>query len=253
MAWGLSASAQVIPHVTGTFLTPGGATPSAAGLRTILTINGTPVYGTLDFVPYDSQGRRAASVNCGGVNYAPQNVRGWIRGDGQIIDGTGALGVDLLPQAGCSPAGLVMRATIRLAPSADGRIQGVTWFEQKQLTQTAALDWGALPIVTSSPAQYTGYYSIQDEGAPLPQRNILDIAGPGASCADDAVNLRTICNITAGGGGGGGSTEIQTNGADIASQTPVNFRDNATVTWTNPSLGNVEASIAAGGITNTMI
>src|SRR5581483_9671249 len=123
-----SGAAQTVPHVTGTFKTAGNQTPLAAGLRSIATIGATVVYGSVDFQPYDSTGNKPTRILCGGVTYIPQKVRAWIKGDGTLVDNaTGAAGVDLVPTQGCTPAGLVMRATITLAPSGDGRIASVTW------------------------------------------------------------------------------------------------------------------------------
>lgn len=249
-----TAHAQTIPHVTGTFLTPGGKTPSDANLKQIATISSTPVYATIDFQIWDNYGRKPSAILCGGITYLPQKVRGWIRGDGQLIDGTGAIGVDLLPEIGCTPASLVMRAFIRLAPSADGRVDSVAWQEDKQLPQTASVDWGTLSLVAGTQASYIGYSSIQDEGTSLPQEKFLNFTGDAVSCADDSANTRTTCTVTGtGGSGGSGGSQHEVNGVNALQNDPINFRDNTAVTFTNPSLGNIEANIANGAVTNTML
>src|SRR6266571_4629561 len=139
------AAAQTIPHVSGTFKTPEGKTPSQAGLRSIATIGAVAVYGTIDFQPFDSQGNRPTRILCGGITYIPQRVRGWIKGDGTLVDNyTGAAGVDLIPDIGCTPAGLVTRAFITLAATSDGRVASVTWTEDKQIPQQTSVDWGSL-------------------------------------------------------------------------------------------------------------
>src|SRR5579885_3770539 len=56
-----------------------------------------------------------------------------------------------------------------------------------------------------------------------------------------------------GGGGGGDGSQHQVNGLAVLLNNPINLRDNATVTWTNPSAGNIEANIASGGVSNAML
>ena len=72
--------------ITATFKTPSGLTPAAANLKPITTVNGTQVYGTAEFDPYDLSGNRSTRIVCGGITFLPQSVRGWIRGDGALVD-----------------------------------------------------------------------------------------------------------------------------------------------------------------------
>jgi hypothetical protein len=238
-----SGAAQTVPHVTGVFKTPGNQTPQAAGLRSIATIGATAVYGSIDFQPYDSSGNKPTRILCGGVTYIPQKVRAWIKGDGTLVDNaTGAAGVDLVPTQGCTPAGLVMRATVTLAPSDDGRIASVTWTEDKSLPQQASVDWGSLAAAGITAPTYTGYATIENGGVALPARNILNFLGGG--CTDNTSTLATDCPT---GGGGGGAT-IQTNGVSNTSQAVLNFQNSSKIAFSNPSSGNEQATIVAGSI-----
>ena len=137
-------AAQTIPRVTATFKTPENKTPSAAGLRVVATISSIAAYGTVDFVPVDSSGNQITRILCGGVTYQPQRVRAWIKSDGTLFDRAGAAGVDLVPTAGCTPAGATMRATISFPASTNGRRPEVIWTERKSVTQVANVDWSAL-------------------------------------------------------------------------------------------------------------
>ena len=238
------ASAQTIPHVTGTFKTPEGKTPSQAGLRSIATINAVPVYGSVDFQPYDSSGNKPTRILCGGITYIPQRVRGWIAGDGTLVDNyTAAAGVSLVPNAGCTPTGLVTRAFITLAATADGRVQSVTWTEDKTLPQQASADWGALAAAGITAPTYIGYATIENGGVALPARSILNFLT--GSCTDNAATLATDCPS---GGGGGGPT-VQTAGVNNSSQTILNFQTGAaanglSIAPTNPSGGNEQFALS---------
>ena len=244
------ASAQTIPHVTGTFKTPEGKTPSAAGLKAMATIGATPVYGTIIFQPFDSSGNKPARILCGGITYVPQQVRGWIKGDGTLVDNyTAAAGVDLVPNAGCTPAGLVTRAFITLSPTPDGRVQSVTWTEDKTLPQQASIDWGSLAAAGVTAPTYIGYSTVQSSGANLTARTTVNFVNGG--CVDNAVTLTTDCTFT--GSTGGGPT-LQTNGLNNASQTTLNFQTGAavnglTITPSNPSLGNEQLALS-GALTD---
>jgi hypothetical protein len=201
--WLPSLSAQTIPHVTGIFKTPGNQTPTQAGLRQLTAIAGTPVYGSVDFTPYDPAANRPTRVLCGGTTFPPQPVRAWVKGDGTLVDDfTAAAGVNLVPTIGCQPDGLVIRATIVFAPTQDGFTPSVTWSEDKQMPQSASVDWGAQPVAGISALTYTGYNSIQNEGTPLTGRATVNMIGSGVDCADNPGSLRTDCTVTGGGGGG---------------------------------------------------
>jgi hypothetical protein len=62
------------------------------------------------------------------------------------------------------------------------------------------------------------------------------------SAYDSTTGLFT-CSADQTGAGGGASTEVQVDGVDTTSQTPINFQDSSSVTFSNPSAGNVQASV----------
>src|SRR5207245_7457920 len=139
-----------------------------AGLKVMATIGSTPVYGSIDFQPYDSAGNKPTRILCGGITYIPSRVRGWIKGDGTLVDNyTAAAGVDIVPNAGCTPTGLVTRAFITLSPTPDGRVQSITWTEDKTLPQQASIDWGTLAAAGVTAPTYIGYSTVADAGISL--------------------------------------------------------------------------------------
>jgi hypothetical protein len=195
----VAAQAQTIPLVTGTFKTPAGQTPVQAGLAQVATINATAVYGSIDFVPTDSAGNRPTRILCGGITYLPQPVRGWVKGDGTLVDNnTAASGVSLVPTIGCTPAGLVYRAKATMNGTADGRIPSVTWTEDKGIPQQVTADWGSLAASGITAPAYTGYATVQNIGTSLAARNTINFTGGG--CVDNPGSTRTDCTLAGGGG-----------------------------------------------------
>src|SRR5882724_6521367 len=96
------AKGQTTPtHLTGTFKTPQNLTPAAAGLKQIATIVATPVFGQIDFQPWDAGRNAPTALLCGSTTYPPQPVRAWLKGDGTAIANDATAGVDLIPTAGC--------------------------------------------------------------------------------------------------------------------------------------------------------
>lgn len=145
----LTARAQTIPRVSATFKTPENKTPLAAGLKVVATLhdsmgNAVSAYGTVDFVPFDTSGNKVTSILCGAKTYVPQNVRGWIKSDGTLMDRAAAAGVDLVPTTGCLPANTKMRATIIFPASTNAHRAESTWVESKSVPQAASADWGSL-------------------------------------------------------------------------------------------------------------
>ncbi len=240
------AAAQTTPtHVTGTFKTPGNQTPTEAGLKKVATISTTAVYGSIDFEPFDSAGNRPVRILCGGITYVPQPVRAWIKGDATMIANDATAGVDLIPTAGCTPSGLVYRATIKLSGSTDGRLPGTVWSEQKQLPAQTSVDWGALAVAGISALTYTGYNSILDEAAALAARNTVNFTGAGVTCTDDAGNLRTNCAIS--GTAGPAYATVQEEGAALAQRASLNFIGTAVTCVDNAGAARTDCTVTGGG------
>lgn len=61
---------------------------------------------------------------------------------------------------------------------------------------------------------------IEDEGVSLPQRAVMNFAGPGVTVTDDGT--KTLVTVTGGGGGGGGHV-IEDEGIALPQQTTMNF------------------------------
>ena len=224
LAFATAVRAQApLTNVTGTFLTPGGQTPAAAGLRAIATIGGASVYGTVDFTPLNSAANLPNAILCGGVTYIPQPVRGWISATGTLLNNAGAAGVNLVPNIGCQPAGLVTQARIAFAPSADGRIQSVVWIEQKQVPQTASVDWGSLSLASTIVPAFS--YQLSNGGTINDYENFTAISAPANPATgfarvffNSANNLFSCitstganCNPSGSGTPGGTNGQIQYN------------------------------------------
>lgn len=140
--------------VNGTFKTPGGQTPQAAGLSILQTVAGTNVCGQVDFQAYDSAGNRVIRLIWNNVTYFPQRVRGFVRcSDGAIINDTGAAGVALIPNSDAQPSGTVYLLTGSLTASTDGTIAAQNWAEEKAIPDQTSVDWGTLSVAAvASPA-----------------------------------------------------------------------------------------------------
>lgn len=263
LALGFAASTLGQTAITGTFKTPAGQTPAQAALKAITVVNGVPVYGTADYDPYDQFGARATRISCAGVTFLPQTVHGWIRGDGLLVSNdASATQIPLIPTKGCQPANLVYRAVYSLNGSADLRIRAVSWTEFKEIPQLALVDWAALSQSTFSKAAFS--YVQQNGGVVLDYLDFLftstPLNPPAGYCrayADTAT--QKMKGVTSTGadcnpsGGGSGGSQHQVNGVAVLSNDPINFRDNTVITFTNPSLGNIEAGIANSGITDAML
>jgi hypothetical protein len=83
-----------------------------------------------------------------------------------------------------------------------------------------------------------GYRTILDEGSALTERQIVNIIGGGATCADNTITLRTDCDFSAGGGG----DSVSVNGSPA---TDANFID-GDIDWTldtGPSPDTISATV----------
>jgi len=139
LAWGHTGTT-----ITGTFKTQEKKTPAQANLKQLDTIAGIAVYGTVDFVATDPKSKRTRELTFAGVTHLPQNVRGWIKADGVLINSAGAAGVLLVPTAGAIPAGMAHCATIFFNVSVDGRLKPTSFGQCKFVPDQASADWTAL-------------------------------------------------------------------------------------------------------------
>jgi hypothetical protein len=71
--------------------------------------------------------------------------------------------------------------------------------------------------VTIASSASAGYNTVQNQATNLTQRNVLNMQGPGVTCADNAAQTRTDCTISGSGGGGGSPNYAQS----FTSQTSV--------------------------------
>lgn len=190
--------AQTGTKITGTFKTAGKETPSSAGLKVFATIATIATYGYVEFVPYDSSGATVLAIQCGTTTYAPFPVRGYIKGDGTLIDDSGAAGVNVVPNGGCDPSGTVTRARIFLNVSTDGRIPSASTIQAKTVPDTTTADWGALPPAPITAITYLGISAIQDEAIPIATGGPLDFQGAAITCVFNVPGQKTICTVSSG-------------------------------------------------------
>lgn len=74
-------------------------------------------------------------------------------------------------------------------------------------------------------------------------QQVTPCVGGGTGALASRTNGAWSCSL--GSGGGGGTTaEFLVNGIDTSSQTVINFQNGNGVTWSNPSAGNIQASIS---------
>lgn len=57
------------------------------------------------------------------------------------------------------------------------------------------------------------------------------------------------CAADQTGGGGGGGSQHQANGTNLAANDPINFQDTATIAFSNPSAGNLQAALQDSAVT----
>lgn len=182
--------------VNGTFTVPSGQTPQQAGSRIVGTVAGTPVYGYVDFRPTDPTGNTPQAMICGNITVIPHTIRGYIRGDGKLIDSLSSLGVDLTPTIGCQPTKTVDQARIFISRTSGGGIGSspdLFWTEYKEIPSQPAIDWGTMPLAPPTAPVYQGYRQILISSGALPARTKLKVIGTASQCSDDSANDSTNC------------------------------------------------------------
>lgn len=109
----------------------------------------------------------------------------------------------------------------------------------------ASFDFGTAAPLASEIIAAQAYQTVQDEGAPLISQRVLNFVGVGVTASNDVANQRTTVTIS---GGGGGGSQHQVDGANLAANDPINFQDSATVDFSNPAAGNIQAGVKDASI-----
>lgn len=190
----LAATAKAQTTITGTFLTPSGQTPAAAGLKTLQTVAGTAVCGELSFVPYNSATGHVTSILWNGKTYLPQETRGYIRcSDGALLSPAGAAGISIVPNTDAQPAGTLTWMSGGLTGSTDGSILSTNWSEAKAVPDQPSVDWGTLPVASIVDV---GYQTVSVGGVAVNPRTVLNFT-TGVACSDNTASTRTDCSVSA--------------------------------------------------------
>ncbi|HXE75322.1 MAG TPA: hypothetical protein VNN18_06785 [Candidatus Xenobia bacterium] len=158
---------------------------------------------------------------------------------GQIDAGCVVRGNDTI-----SPAGTFYRVRIVSATGQE------LLPERRYVINGATFDLGAATPLASDTVAAQAYQTVQDEGAALIGQRVLNFVGPGVTASNDAANGRTTVTIS---GGGGGSATHQIDGVALTAQDPINFQDTATIDFTNPSAGNLQATVRPASVTDAML
>lgn len=207
----LPTSAIAGTHVTATYDL--GANP-----RVMVTVNGTPQYG-LVFA------QRNKRVTYGEVEYGPSVVKGYLNSSGQLNDGAGNLWLDLIPNLGATPGDSYYVVTFNI----QGRVHAEIWVVPDVASVAAEVCRQAQPPSSTAPALF--YQFLQQAGDDLPQRQKLNFAGSGVSCADNAGQLRTDCAFSGGGGGSVPKASATVSGTvktDVTASDPVVYLQSST-------------------------
>jgi len=270
------AQAQTGTTVTGVTKTQGQQTPATAGLKVLKCIGGTgtpptctggtAVYGTVKMqaCAIDSTGRCTSypQVSCGtGQGFLGPRL-GYIKGDGTWIDEAAAAGIKQVPNSGCTPAGLATEAEIMLTESVAEpvRLPRSMLKERKVIPDQPSVVWYALSdaIVPTQAGgkqsesqgtindfeQWKRFAAASVPNAASTYDNIfVDSADNKLKAKDSAGAVREL----------GGGTVISIDAVNLTTQSPLNFQDTATIDFTNPSAGNVQAAVKSGSITDAML
>ncbi|MCL4522639.1 MAG: hypothetical protein M1453_07765 [Acidobacteria bacterium] len=166
-----------------------------------------------------------------------------IGGQTTVSVANGAFTVQLYPNTTAVPAGTSYRVTFALK---SGRVSTEYWVVPASATSVslATVRAPSVPVPTVMFGESQVVNLITDLAkkvelpAPCAQGKILESNGsstpPQVNCVDPV---------------GGSGSQHQVSGANLASNNPVNFQNSSSVAFTNPSAGNVQASLADGGVT----
>ncbi len=167
-----------------------------------------------------------------------------IAGQTTVTVTNGAFSSQLYPNTSAVPSGTSYRITFALR---SGRITTEYWVVPTSAAPVALVSVRAptvpIPAVMFAEAQVTNLVTdlLQkiELPSPCPSGKVLESNGsstpPQVSCVDPS--------------GGGSGSQHQVNSANLASNNPVNFQDSASISFSNPSAGIVQASVRDGAIT----
>lgn len=167
-----------------------------------------------------------------------------IAGQTTMTATNGAFSVQLYPNSGAVPAGTSYRITFALK---SGRVTTEYWVVPPSAAPVALAAVRAptvpVPTVMFAEAQVTNLVADLSRKielpSPCPSGKVLESNGsstpPQVNCVDPSA--------------GGSGSQHQVNGANLTSNNPVNFQDSASISFVNPSAGNVQTSVKDGAIT----
>jgi hypothetical protein len=157
----------------------------------------------------------------------------------------GALGVQLYPNDAATPAGTSYRVQYALR---SGRVSTEYWVVPASATPVAlvAVRSPTVPV----PALMVSQAQVTNLPADLARKVELPSPCPAGKFlrANGAANPPQVDCVDLSGGGGGGS-QHQVNGTNLAANDPVNFQDSATISFVNPSSGDVQAAVKDDSLT----
>lgn len=240
--------------LVGAFLLPSQAQTTNV---TATIINAGIPYGNgtyaITFVPNTTSGLPANSYRLNGATFT-QSFTG-------SLNSSGILNVTIADNTIVSPSGSTWLFRIcSLAGNTCFTLQSaVSTASQSLTTQLSAV---SLPVqgqtkitspATSIDPAIVTYAAGNQSGIVV--WKLLSPDGTILFSIDGAGNV--VCAGTGCSGGGGSGPTIQANGTPLTSQNPINFQDAAvfngvTLTWTNPSLGNLRPSLS-GSFANTAL
>jgi hypothetical protein len=162
-----------------------------------------------------------------------------IAGQVTVTVTNGALSVQLYPNDAATPAGTSYRVSYALR---SGRVSTEYWVVPASATPVALATVRSptvpVPALVVSQAQVTNLTADLarkiELPAPCPAGKFLQSSGAAVPPQVDCVDIA---------GGGGGGSQHQVNGTNLTANDPVNFQDSATIAFSNPSGGNVQAAV----------
>jgi hypothetical protein len=170
-----------------------------------------------------------------------------IAGQTTVTVANGAFSAQLYPNTTAVPVGTSYRVTFALK---SGRVTTEYWVVPASAVPVALATVRApsvpVPAMMLGEAQVTNLVSDLAKKIELPAPcsagKVLESNGsstpPQLNCVDPS---------------SGSGSQHQVNGANLASNSPVNFQNSSTVAFTNPGAGNLQASLADSAVTATKL